>query len=120
MRAIDEDAWYDLSIRAGVDALDPGAHAQWRQVDPVGCEWDDLLHEVSGFGPPPSGSRFEAALLALAACSVECVVWYPGDDLTTIPMVEDERAFALLITKMVAQGNIEPGLRFVRGAPVES
>ena len=114
MRPIEEKAWYDTGVRKAVDALDKGSYSRWRQVDPADGEWDDLLDEVSGFGPPPSGSRFEAALLALAECSEECIIWYPGDDFLEVPVVNDEREFAAAITEMVARGNIEPKLRFVR------
>lgn len=105
---------FDGSVREAVDALGSGDYIAWRSVTPADGEWDDLVNEVSGFGPPPAASALEDALLELATCSAECVVWYPGDDLTQIPVVDDEVTFARSIVAMVASGDIEPQLHFVR------
>lgn len=110
---IDPDAPGEADLRAVVRATSRLPLAEWRRARPVENEWDDLINEVCGFGPPPVGSSLEAALLALARSSDECVVWYPGKR-ENIASVFDEAEFARIITAKVASGDIEPTLRFMR------
>lgn len=116
VRGLDREALFDRDACRAVDALDGGRLDRWRQVTPARGEWDDLLNEASGLGLPPASSQLSEVLSELAACSDECLVWYPGVDVATIAMVQDEFAFAATLVADVAAGGIEPGLRFIRRA----
>jgi hypothetical protein len=120
MRRVDEDHWSDTALRVAVLGLGYPDFTEWVGVQPRGCEWDDLVNEVSGFGRRPVGSRLEAYLLAMAESSDECIVWYPGDRVGEIPVVDTEVDFAARIVAMVACGDIEPKLRFARRRPTRA